>query len=385
MPFRPSQSRLLNVLAALCALTLTAGVLFVFAHPATVAARAGERVSVASPPHSPAPTTGAVSSTTRTAPSTTVPGPTVVPPTTATTAPAATTTTTAPAPDASHRWAVATQSFTFTDTSRPTAPAGTDPGEASRTLPTVIRYPADGPPGAAETAGGAGSPLGRPFPLIVFAHGFDSSPAVYATLLHAWGAAGYVVAAPSFPRATAGGPLDESDVSHEPGDLSFVITQLVALAGPGGALAGLVDTAHIGVAGHSDGASATSGIGYNSCCRDGRVLADAVMEGDLHAYPGGAYFPAGPAPALLVIQGDRDVLNPPALGEAVFHGGRSPKYLLWLVNAAHLEPFTSDAAHLTVVAAVTTAFFERYLKGRAAALGQMHEAATPGLATLTAG
>jgi hypothetical protein len=280
---------------------------------------------------------------------------------------------------------VGTQSFTFVDSSRGTPPADGDPGEASRTLPTVVLYPTDGPASAAETAGAAPSHLGRPFPLLVFAHGYDSSPAAYATLLHAWASAGYVVAAPSFPRATAGGPLDEDDVDNQPGDLSYVITRMLAMAGPGGQFAGVVDPAHVGVAGHSDGASTTAGIGYNSCCRDGRVAADAVMEGDLHDYPGGSWFPAGRLAPLLVIQGDDDQLNPPELGQAVYNGGRSPKYLLWLVNAQHLEPYTTDADHLAVVEAVTTAFFDRYLKGRVAAVSQMRRAATSGLATLTSG
>jgi hypothetical protein len=282
-------------------------------------------------------------------------------------------------PDSNHRWAVATQSFTFVDTSRRTPAAGGDPGEASRSLPTVIRYPVDGPPSGAEAVGGAGSHLGPPFPLIVFAHGYNTTPGAYSDLLHAWASAGYVVAAPSFPRATAGGPLDEGDVDNQPGDVSFVITQVLAAA----PLAGLVDGAHIGVAGHSDGASTAAGIGYNSCCRDSRLAADAVMEGDEHSFPGGHWFPGGPAAALLVIQADHDALNPPSLGRAVYDGGSSPEYLLWLVNAQHLQPYTSDAAHLGVVEAVTTAFFDRYLKGRAASVAAMKSAATPGLATLT--
>jgi hypothetical protein len=296
-----------------------------------------------------------------------------------------TSTTVAPPPtlDGKHRWAVGTQSFTLVDPSRSTPPAGSDPGEASRTLPTLIRYPVDGPVSGTEVAGGAGSHLGHPFPLIVFAHGYDNSPVAYAALLHAWASAGYVVAAPSFPRGTIGGPLDENDLDNQPGDLSFVISKVLAMAGPGGPLAGLVDTAHVGVAGHSDGASTTAGIGYNSCCRDGRVLADAVMEGDLHAFPGGSWFPAGAAPAMLVIQGDQDVLNPPVLGQAVYRGGRSPKYLLSLINAQHLEPYTTDAPQLAVVTAVTTAFFDRYLKGRSDAVAQMRQGATPGVATLT--
>jgi hypothetical protein len=248
-----------------------------------------------------------------------------------------------------------------------------------------VRYPTDGSDSGVEVAGAAGRRGGHLFPLLVFAHGYDSSPAAYATLLHFWASAGYVVAAPSFPRATAGGPLNEDDVASQPGDLSFVITKVLAMAGPGGPLAGIVDPAHVGVAGHSDGASTTDGIGYNTCCKDSRVLADAVMEGDLHVYAGGQYFPPGAEPPLLVIQGDQDVLNPPVLGLAVYNGARSPKYLLWLINAQHLEPYTTDTAHLAVVEAVTTAFFDRYLKGQTAGVTQMRRGAVEGLSTLSGG
>jgi fermentation-respiration switch protein FrsA (DUF1100 family) len=246
-----------------------------------------------------------------------------------------------------------------------------------------MRYPA-GPAGTAQAPGAPGSRVGAPFPLIVFAHGFNSSPGAYAGLLDAWASAGYVVAAPSFPRGTAGGPLNEADLDHQPADLSFVISRVVALAGPGGPLAGLVDGAHVGVAGHSDGASTTGGIGYNSCCRDARVLADAVMEGDEHGFPGGHWAPEG-APALLVIQGDHDALNPPQYGLAVFNDSRKPKYLLSLINAQHLEPYTTDTVHLGVIVAVTTAFFDRFLKSRIDGVTRMAGATIPGLAALTVG
>jgi hypothetical protein len=381
---------LVNGVAAVCAVTLVAAVLVLFGR----SSKAATTVSAHAAPARPAGTTSgttapgtvvtatatAAATTTNTAIATsTTPAPAAAP----ATAPPTPATTINPALDPNHRWAVGTQSFTFVDSSRSTPPADGDPGEASRTLPTVVLYPADGPVSAPETAGAAPSHLGRPFPLLVFAHGYDSSPAVYATLLRAWASAGYVVAAPSFPRATAGGPLDEDDVDNQPGDLSYVITRMLAMAGPGGQLAGVVDPAHVGVAGHSDGASTTAGIGYNSCCRDGRVAADAVMEGDLHDYPGGSWFPSARLAPLLVIQGDSDELNPPELGQAVYNGGRSPRYLLWLINAQHLEPYTTDTDHLAVVEAVTTAFFDRYLKGRVAAVSQMRRAATPGLATLS--
>ena len=63
----------------------------------------------------------------------------------------------------------------------------------------------------------------------------SSSPTVWAAhisfraLLTAWAAAGYVVAAPLFPLSsseTPGGP-DGGDIGNQPGDMSFVIDQML--------------------------------------------------------------------------------------------------------------------------------------------------------------
>jgi predicted dienelactone hydrolase len=308
----------------------------------------------------------------------------VTPPTTAattTTAPTTTTTTPPPSTTPKQAWAVGVATFQFVDRSRPTGSAGGDPGASFRTLTTVVRYPSVGPPSAGEQTAAAADRRSGPFPLIVFAHGYDASPSTYATLLHAWASSGYVVAAPAFPRAVAGGPLDEGDLVNQPADVSYVIGQLVAAARPGQPLGGLVDVARIAVAGHSDGASTAVGVGYGVCCHDPRVKADAVMEGDDRTFP----MIRSSGPPLLVIQGDSDAINPPNYGQQVFADGPSPKFLLRLIHGQHLEPFTSDQPHLTVVQAATLAFFDRYLKAKTPALDRMRAAATPNLATLTAG
>jgi fermentation-respiration switch protein FrsA (DUF1100 family) len=241
--------------------------------------------------------------------------------------------------------------------------------------------------GAAAGADVAGAPPSRqsgPYPLIVFAHGFDSTPDVYGGLLDALASAGYVVAAPAFPRALRGGPLDEDDLASEPGDISFVIGRLLSVSASPGLLAGLVAAARIGVAGHSDGGVAALGVGFNTCCRDGRVTAVVLGSADEQTFPSGSYFPPG-SPPMLVIQGDHDPINPPADSRQLFADGRTPKYLLWLLDAGHLEPFSTDVAHLAVVEAVTIAFFDRYLKGEADGVRRMETGTLPGLATLTPG
>ena len=231
-----------------------------------------------------------------------------------------------------------------------------------------------------SVVGAAPASRGGPFPLIVFAHGFNTTPEVYASLLDTWAAAGYVVAAPEFPRSVSGAHLDESDLDHQPGDVSFVISRILAGALP----AGLVDGRRIGVAGHSDGGVTAVGVGYNTCCHDTRISADVVMAGDAHDFAGGRYFASG-TPPLLVIQGDQDPSNDPSLGQQLYQAAPSPKVLIMLLGALHLPPFTTDLPHLGVVETATLGFFDHYLKGRADGLARVAGAARAPLATISTG
>jgi predicted dienelactone hydrolase len=118
-----------------------------------------------------------------------------------------------------------------------------------------------------------------PFPLIVLAHDLGSTPALYGDLAAAWAAAGFVVAAPSFPLSDSyapGGP-DGSDSINQPGDVRAVIDRILELseANDGGILAGMVDSSSIGMVGHGVGAGTAAALFTNPCCRDERI--DAVI------------------------------------------------------------------------------------------------------------
>jgi dienelactone hydrolase len=213
-----------------------------------------------------------------------------------------------------------------------------------RVLMTEVRYPTRGH---------------GPFPLIVFAHGFIETPDVYARLLDAWVEAGYVVAAPVFPVESPnapGGP-SESDLANEPGDLSFVISQLTAPANP---LRRLINSRKIAIAGQSDGAEAALSVAYDSRYRDRRIDAAIVMSGG--AFPGFSQPPPG-SPPLLAVQGTNDPLNSPSTTTAYYSLMQRPKFLLWLVGAAHLEPYTTTDRWAGVVDRATTAFLGHYLDG----------------------
>lgn len=236
-----------------------------------------------------------------------------------------------------------------------------------RTLETVVRIPA----------------RGRSHPLIVFAHGFALTPADYRSLLDAWASAGYVVAAPVFPRTSIhapGGPT-EADLVNQPRDLSFVITRLLALSGRStGVLSREIDGSRVAVAGQSDGGVTALAVAYDSRYRDTRVHAAVVLSG---APLGGmGPFPRR-GPPLLAVQGTADPLNAPTTTAAYFGLAARPKFLLWLLGASHLPPYTDQEPQLGIVEGATIGFLDRYLMGRPLASFE-RAARRPGLTRLVA-
>jgi predicted dienelactone hydrolase len=252
--------------------------------------------------------------------------------------------------------------LTYVDFTRSMSPRGRAP--VPRRLVTRVLVP----------TAPSGHRVPGAFPLIVFGHGFALSPRTYWPLLHAWARAGYVVAAPVFPlenRAAPGGP-NEVDLSNQPADMSFVITRLLAAsAADKPPLGGLIDANRIAVAGHSDGGDTALAVadGPN---RDHRVSAAVVMAGA--EIPGLGLDSSG-AP-LLAIQGTADPVNPPSATDAFFAALAGPKFLLRLLGASHIPPYSSQQPQLGVVERVTLAFLALYLKGDRTAASALTRAGT---------
>ncbi|MGI8428988.1 MAG: alpha/beta hydrolase family protein [Solirubrobacteraceae bacterium] len=283
-------------------------------------------------------------------------------------------------------FAVRERVLTFVDQSRKVRlPSG---AQEPRTLVTVIRYP------TSMRAAGPLGPLG-PFPLIVFGHGFAVTPASYARLLRSLAAAGYVVAAPLFPLGNAnapGGP-DESDLVNQPRDMRFVISRMLrasadpagrARAGPAGSLSRLIDPRRIAVAGQSDGGDTALATAYDPRWLDRRVRAAVIFSGAEIPGIGGFDFPAS-SPPLLAMQGSADTINPPAFTQAFYDGARAPKFLLTLLGAPHLGPYTDEQPQLAIVERCTIAFLDHYLKRDRSGLQRLRTAGgVPGTAVLAA-
>ncbi len=239
---------------------------------------------------------------------------------------------------------VRTESVRLFDPSRSTPARGTVPASAGRLLVTDLYVP----------VGASG-----PRPLVVFAHGWDSDPGVYAALLEGWAAAGFVVAAPVFPDSTdlyAGTPV--SDYADQARDLSFVITSLLRdHVAP-------VDPTRIAVAGHSDGGTDVALLALDPAYADPRVRAYVCMSGEM---------PSGVAPytvgstqaALLVAVGSDDEYGLYPLTTMVFDSARAKaKAMLVEPGGDHLGSFVAPTPAAAAMRDAETQFLELALEPR---------------------
>jgi predicted dienelactone hydrolase len=255
---------------------------------------------------------------------------------------------------------------TFVDKSRPTDANGSYPGAPSRTLPTMLLYPA-------ARDGDNVAPLhrarGRRFPLIVFSHGFTATGPAYRPVLEPFVRRGYVIAAPTFPLSNGnapGGP-DLGDYVNQPGDVSFVMTRVLRLSRGNGFLARTVDRREIGAMGHSLGAVTTLGVATNSCCLDRRIDAAVALSGIEAPFGSGRFF-SKPTPPLMLVHGDSDGTVPFQASTGVYADAPAPKALLTLIGGPHVfftapwaNPFTRSV----------TDFLDGYLKHSRSALKRL--------------
>jgi len=276
-----------------------------------------------------------------------------VPLTTAETAPPATT----PPAAAGPPFAVDVAHTTVVDPSRPTAARGPTEAAPSRTLPVTVYVP--------QAAG--------PFPLVVFAHGYDIAAADYADLLRDLAAQGFVVAAPDFPRSSTAfpGPPTQDDIDEQARDVGFLVGAFTdgTATGP---WQGHIAAGEAGVVGHSDGGNTVARAASNSCCFATRIGAAAVLAGD-EGTSGGSWGVVGSPPMLFVL-GTADTINPWSLSQALYDDAASPKTIVAIDGAEHLAPFTTGRQRPAVVALVAE-FLRAHLTKDAGALARVNDLA----------
>ncbi len=122
-------------------------------------------------------------------------------------------------------------------------------------------------------------------PVMEFAHGWNSNPTVYASMLRAWASAGFLVIAPTSPGMARGrGLLSQGAASaRQAADLPAVLSQVLKLKLPVA-----VNRKRIALAGHSDGGSTVAMLAFNRGYRDRRIDAFLIFSGGRTAINAGA-------------------------------------------------------------------------------------------------
>jgi dienelactone hydrolase len=262
-------------------------------------------------------------------------------------------------------YAVTQFTLTFVDTSRPTPRNGTYAGAPSRTLPTVITLPVGAP---------------APLPLVVFSTGIDGTGTNYEGLYRHWVQAGYAVAAPEFPlsKADAPGGSTIADFDNQPGDVRFVLDQLLDLsAAKTGKLAGKLDPNRIALAGKSLGAYTTLRTAFLVKDHESRENAVISLTGGGGAGTGADKMFTGVTEPLLLVHGNNDHTVPYAGSVSAFAAAEPPKFFVTLFGQDHNGAFDGEQnAAARVVVAVTLDFLDAYVRDVPGALDRLKRDAT---------
>jgi dienelactone hydrolase len=259
---------------------------------------------------------------------------------------------------------------TFVDPERPTAAGAATEAAPDRTIVTRIAHPTDG----------------GPYPLIVMSHGATGHPDEYAETVPMWAADGFVVAAPAFPLTNRDVPEamgNITDVVNQPGDVSFVIDQVLAANDdPDSPLHGLVDPEAVGVVGHSLGGATTWAVSFDTATRDERIDSTVIFAGFPWEMPGGGLDLDSGLP-LLVMHGDADDV-PIGPSRDAYEQAAAPKWFVTLHGATHRPAFVDDPSpHDELVTRTVLDFWHGTLDGDDEALARVTDDATaPDLTTV---
>ena len=252
---------------------------------------------------------------------------------------------------------------TFVDQNRVTPANGDFQGQAARVLETHLWY--------------AEGPLARPAcrgsrcALVILAHGFGGNPARFDAIGQRLAAAGYIVAAPTFPLTNEAAPGGFSqgalDTLSQPGDISFVIDALLqANRDRNDPLFERIDPERMGAMGHSLGGTTVIGATRVECCTDTRLDATAYVEPGasfVETLFGAPYDRQGPP--TLTFQGEVEFPISPEASRIFQASIDAPRILVEMVGGNHINMIERFGAEpdplLDQAARMMIAFFDAYV------------------------
>lgn len=221
--------------------------------------------------------------------------------------------------------------FVFVDSTRATPAHGDYAGDSSRTLRTIVWYP------ALETGVDAAPATDGPFPVVLYSHGFSSNRNENTVLTQHLASHGYVVISPRFPVSAIdaeGGPSG-IDIAEQPRDLTYLLDTVAGLSASGHPqLAGTVDTTRVAAVGLSYGGLTTMLVTFHATLRDPRVDV-AVGLAPMTAPLTSSFYATTDVP-VLVMFGTSDAILPYVDHATAFRDrARSPRTLVTLDAGSH--------------------------------------------------
>jgi hypothetical protein len=212
-------------------------------------------------------------------------------------------------------------------------------------------------------------------PVLVFAHGWDNSPAGYLPVLEGWASAGIVVVAPTAPGMAKGLPLiDEHAANLEQlADLPVVLTKVL-----GWHLPVRLDPREVAYAGHSDGALAVAAMALNPAYSDRRACAYFLFSPGVNGRDG-SHDDANVAP-VYVADSYRDEYGLWPSAKRLYAIASRPKALVGISRGeTHLSPWVDRNGFTIALWQSTVDFYAWSLSRRPADRGRvLRDLAIPG-------
>jgi len=180
----------------------------------------------------------------------------------------------------------------------------------------TLYYPATSP--------GANTPFdpkGAPYPAVVFAHGLLGNKSANTWVGKHLASRGYICLLLGVPTPSS------IDVAQWTDGITAAIDYLAARSAPGEKLAGLLDSARIGAAGHSMGANAT----ILATAKDSRIKAAVPL-----AFGSAPFAGASIKVPVQVHSASLDGICAPALSTALYAALGAPKQILEIAGGNHI-------------------------------------------------
>ncbi|MEV6802047.1 cellulose binding domain-containing protein [Micromonospora rifamycinica] len=206
----------------------------------------------------------------------------------------------------------------------------------NRQVATFVYYPSTGPSGSGPTTNAPVAP--GVFPVCQYTHGSGASPQGALAHIKPMAAAGFIVPAPVFTKASVGDTYN----GELPRDVSEAITRTLALNTGSDPLAGHIDTANVGVSGYSMGGMTTNAL--LTAFPDVRIKAAVAMSSIRMGSPSAAVHAN-----VLFIHGDRDTLTTYSSARQSYAEMPAPKAFLTFIGGDHSSYFSDNRAVRTYV------------------------------------